>query len=106
MVFSKAVNYSLNQPTLKQLYIPTSADAKYKSQAWIEMFGSRGSKGGGAYFNTFRASFLKASGPAGIAAFMTIFTIGSAGLIALWIPIAIYAATKYNKAVKENKVVC
>ncbi|MBT4855825.1 hypothetical protein HOM50_02555 [bacterium] len=106
MVFAKAVNYALNQPTLKQLYIPTSADAKYKSQAWIEMFGSRGSKGTGSFFNTFREGFIKMSGPAGAAAFMTIFTFGGVGLITLWVPIAIYASRKYNTAVKENKVVC
>src|SRR5690606_18095078 len=39
IVLSKAVNYALNQPTLKQLYIPTSKDTKYKAQAWLEMFG-------------------------------------------------------------------
>ena len=49
---SKAVNYALNQPTLKQLYIPTSKDTKYKAQAWIEMFGGRFSKGSGSYINT------------------------------------------------------
>ncbi|MCK5632280.1 hypothetical protein KAH94_00865, partial [bacterium] len=37
MVFSKAINYALNQPTIKQLYIPTTKDTKYKAQAWIEM---------------------------------------------------------------------
>ena len=47
MVFAKAVNYALNQPSLKQLYIPTSHEARYKSQGWIEMFGSRASKAGG-----------------------------------------------------------
>lgn len=33
MVLAKAVNYALNQPTLKQLYIPTTKDTKYKAQA-------------------------------------------------------------------------
>jgi len=46
MVAGKAINYALNSPSLKQLYIPTSLDAKYKSQAWIEMFGARGAKAG------------------------------------------------------------
>ena len=45
MVLSKAVNYALNKPVLKQLYIPTTKETKYKAQAWIEMFGSSGSKG-------------------------------------------------------------
>ena len=41
MVALKAINYALNQPTMKQLYIPTTKDTRYKAQAWIEMFGSR-----------------------------------------------------------------
>ena len=52
MVGGKAINYALNSPCLKQLYIPTSLDAKYKSQAWIEMFGARGAKAGGSGLNT------------------------------------------------------
>src|SRR3990167_202486 len=106
MVFSKAVNYALNQPTLKQLYIPTSSDAKYKSQAWIEMFGSRGSKGTASAFNTLRASFAKWFGSSGNIAFMMMFASLSLGLIACWIPVAIYAARKYNKAVDTDSVVC
>ena len=106
MVFSKAVNYALNQPTLKQLYIPTSEDAKYKSQAWIEMFGSRGSKGTASAFNTLRASFAKWFGSSGNIAFMMMFASLSLGLIACWIPVAIYAARKYNKAVDTDSVVC
>src|SRR3990167_1972365 len=106
MVFSKAVNYALNQPTLKQLYIPTSEDAKYKSQAGIEMFGSRSSKGTASAFNTLRASFAKWFGSSGNIAFMMMFASLSLGLIACWIPVAIYAARKYNKAVDTDSVVC
>lgn len=107
MVFSKAVNYALNQPTLKQLYIPTSEDAKYKSQAWIEMFGSRFSKGASSGLNSMRKAFIAAQGTAaGSALFMTIFTLGGFGLIACWIPIAMYSARKYNHAVDTDKLVC
>lgn len=107
MVFSKAVNYALNQPTLKQLYIPTSEDAKYKSQAWIEMFGSRFSKGSSSAFNNLRKSFVAMQGSvAGSALFMTIFTFGGFGLVALWVPIAIFAARKYNTAVDSDTLVC
>jgi ATP:ADP antiporter, AAA family len=107
MVFAKAVNYALNQPTLKQLYIPTSEDAKYKSQAWIEMFGSRASKGGGSGFNMLRDVFIKKTGlVAGVAAFMNIFFFGGLSLIILWVPIAMYAAKKYNYAVDNDKQVC
>ena len=58
MVLSKAFNYALTQPTMKQLYIPTSKNAKYKSQAFIEMYGSRGSKAIGSGINNFRRIFV------------------------------------------------
>jgi len=107
MVFAKAINYALNQPTIKQLYIPTTKDTKYKAQAWIEMFGSRGSKAIGSGINLFRG-FLKSSmGPAaGVTFFITLSTGVSFGLIGIWLFVAMYAARTYNKAIKEDKVVC
>ena len=100
MVASKAVNYALNQPTMKQLYIPTTKDTKYKAQAWIEMFGSRSSKGGGAFVATFRDNFTT------IAAYLTMTSVLSFGLIGLWILIAIFVSGKFNKAIKDDTVVC
>lgn len=99
MVFSKAINYALNQPTMKQLYIPTSADAKYKSQAWIEMFGSRGSKATASLINGTR-------GALGLSVFLTMISVGSMGLIAGWILVAMYVAKTYNKAIENNEIVC
>ncbi len=101
MVFSKAVNYALNQPTIKQLYIPTSKDTKYKATAWIEMFGSRLSKAGGSAF-----AGLRSVEGIGVASFLSIAAAGSIGLIALWIYIAMYVSKKYNKAIKDDTVVC
>lgn len=46
MVGSKAINYALNGPALKQLYIPTIPDVRFKALAWIETFGSRSAKEG------------------------------------------------------------
>ncbi len=107
MVFAKAVNYALNQPTLKQLYIPTTKETKYKSQAWIEMFGSRGSKATGSAVNTLRASFAAKYGSlAGISAFLTLSTILSGGFILIWFFAAFYISDVYNKAIEKNEVVC
>lgn len=100
MVGSKAVNYAFNQPTLKQLYIPTTEDTKYKAQAWIEAFGSRSSKAGGSAIAGFRQSF------ATIAQYITMTSFLSFGLIGLWILVAFYIANQFNKAIKEDKVVC
>lgn len=107
MVLSKAVNYALNQPTMKQLYIPTSKDTKYKAQAWIEMFGSRFSKATGSFINTWRAPLVTQSGLVdGVARFLMLSSMISFGIIGLWLFVAIYVAKSYDKAIKENRVVC
>ncbi len=99
MVFSKAVNYALNAPTLKQLYIPTSSDTKYKAQAWLEMFGSRGAKGGASVINSFR-------GKLGLTGFLTMSVALSFGLIGIWILVALYVSRTFNTAIEKNEVVC
>lgn len=101
MVASKAINYALNQPTLKQLYIPTSKDTKYKSQAWIEAFGSRACKAGGSFF----AGLRKVPGWT-VPFFLTISSSVSVALIVMWAVAAIYVANKYNKAIAEDTIVC
>lgn len=107
MAFSKAVNYALNGPSLKLLYIPTSKDTKYKAQSWIEMFGSRVAKGSASGVNVFRPMFLAKYGPVeGLVAFLTFTSIVSCGLIAVWLFVALYAARTYNQAIKENRIVC
>jgi ATP:ADP antiporter, AAA family len=107
MVMFKAVNYALNQPTIKQLYIPTTKDAKYKSQAWIEVFGGRGSKAAGSGINSL-AGFLetKYGALAGMSIFLTMSTMASLGMVVVWLFVAIYVAKTYNKAIGEKRVVC
>jgi len=99
MVLLKAVNYALNQPTIKQLYIPTSHDSKYKAQAWIDMFGSRGSKASVQFFNAFRRTL-------GVDFFLTITMIMSFGLVVNWLLIALFIANTYNKAIQEKRIIC
>ncbi len=107
MVFSKAVNYALNQPTMKQLYIPTTKETRYKSQAWIEMFGSRGAKASSSSVNALRAGYIKMHGPAGgVNAFLTVSSLISLGLVGIWFFAALYIARTYNKAIAEKRVVC
>ncbi|MGA9530876.1 MAG: Npt1/Npt2 family nucleotide transporter [Candidatus Babeliales bacterium] len=107
MVISKAINYALNQPTLKQLYIPTSRDTKYKAQAWIEMFGSRGSKGLASLINSTRKGFVKTLGPvAGVDKFLTMSATFSGAVIVLWFFVVVYVSNIYTKAVKDKKVIC
>lgn len=106
MVIGKAINYALNQPTIKQLYIPTTKDAKYKSQAWIEMFGSRLSKAGGSGVNTLRLMLKGKYGAAGATMFLSMSTGISLGLIVVWLFAVVYLARVYTKAVDQKRVVC
>ncbi len=107
MVIAKAVNYALNQPTIKQLYIPTSSDTKYKATAWIETFGSRGSKAGGSAINLFKKVFTTKYGTvAGASMFLSMSSVMSFGIIAVWFFVAIFVAKTYDKAIKEDKIVC
>lgn len=99
MIALKAINYAINGPTLKQLYIPTTKNVKYKAQAWIETFGSRGSKAVGSLFN-FVSKIL---GPNVFIIFTGLFSLG---LGFIWYIVASYVGNKYQKAIKNNKVIC
>lgn len=106
MAIGKAINYALNQPTIKQLYIPTTKETKYKSTAWIEMFGSRGAKASGSAINAVKLFLTKKFGPAGTAMFLNVSVGASLGLIGVWLLVVVYVARIYNKAIKHNEVVC
>ncbi|BED91782.1 MAG: ATP/ADP translocase [Candidatus Improbicoccus pseudotrichonymphae] len=99
MVFSKAINYALNGPTLKQLYIPTSQDARSKSQAWIETFGSRISKEAGSGANM----LIK---PLGKSGYMLFSVLTSGIFIAAWFFIALFLGRTCKKATDSNNIVC
>lgn len=98
MVFSKALNYALNQPAKEQLYIPTSKDAKYKAKAWIEMFGSRSSKAFGSGINMLK--------PVLGVHFIMFTTFASMGLCGVWFLVALFLGRTHKNAVDNNKVVC
>lgn len=95
----KAVWYALNSPTMKQLYIPTSQEAKYQSQAWIETFGSRGAKATSSGINALRG-FL------GAELYLSLLFYISFGLLATWVYIAFYLSKEHTKAINENRIVC
>lgn len=107
MVVAKAMNYALNGPALKQLYVPTTKDVKFKAQAWIETFGSRGSKGAGSGFNLLQTPFEAQWGVAlGAYYLVTAGAIMSFGFIFAWFFIARFLGKKYEHAVAKNEVVC
>jgi AAA family ATP:ADP antiporter len=107
MAGSKAINYSLNGPTLKQLYIPTTTDARFKAQAWIEVFGSRTSKQGGSLFNMLLNPLQAAFGVmAGRSYYLALSGIFGFALIGVWFVIALYLGRNYQKAIDEHKTIC
>lgn len=106
MVLSKAMNYALTQPSIKQLYIPTSRQAKYKSQAFIDLYGSRGSKGIGSLINLMRKPLIEALGAsAGLSVFISMCTGVSLGIIGVWFFVALYLGRTFKNAIERNEVV-
>jgi AAA family ATP:ADP antiporter len=107
MVGSKAINYALNGPALKQLYIPTTPDVKFKAQAWIETFGSRSSKQAGSVFNMSLAPLQKGLGElAGKSRYLMLSGAICFPLLVLWLIIAIYLGRTFKKAIHEKSVIC
>lgn len=99
MVGSKAINYALNGPSLKQLYVPTSPAAKSKAQAWIETFGSRGAKELGSGINMLPNVIGR-----------SVYKLASSGIcmvfVVIWIGISLYLGRTYKKAVDSHTNVC
>lgn len=107
MVGSKAINYALNGPALKQLYIPTTSDVRFKAQAWIETFGSRASKEAGSIFNMLLSPLQSAFGAvAGRAHYLMLSGGIGFPLLACWLAVAIFLGRTFSKAIEEKKVVC
>ncbi len=91
LLVAKALNYALNQPAKEVLYIPTSQSIKYKSKAWIDMFGLRFAKAIGSNINRTIGKLV--------------FYVGgfSLGIIGLWVCMAAMLGAAYNKAVQNKE---
>lgn len=107
MVGSKAINYALNGPALKQLYIPTTPDVKFKAQAWIETFGSRSSKQAGSVFNMSLGPLQRAFGATlGRSYYLALSGAICFPLLVLWLLIAIFLGNSFKKAVNNHTTIC
>lgn len=107
MVGSKAINYALNGPALKQLYIPTTPDVRFKAQAWIETFGSRASKEAGSIFNMMLTPLQSAFGALAGRSYYVMLS-GALGfpLLVLWLVVAIFLGKTFKKAIDNKQMVC
>lgn len=107
MVGSKAINYALNGPALKQLYIPTTPDVRFKAQAWIETFGSRASKEAGSVFNMLLAPLQNIFGSAiGRTYYMMFSACLGFPLLGIWLVVALFLGRSFKKAVDGERSVC
>jgi ATP:ADP antiporter, AAA family len=97
MVIIKGVGYAVNNPTKEMMYIPTSKDAKFKSKGWIDTFGSRFSKAGGAQItNAFKQD---------LPALMVYGTMFGVGMISIWICAAFFVGKKNKQLIDSGKIV-
>ncbi|MGK5594679.1 MAG: NTP/NDP exchange transporter [Parachlamydiaceae bacterium] len=107
MVASKAINYALNGPALKQLYIPTTPDVRFKAQAWIETFGSRASKEVGSIFNMLLTPLQSTFGTiVGRSYYLILSGFLGFPLLALWLFVALFLGRNFKNAVESKTVVC
>ena len=107
MVGSKAINYALNGPALKQLYIPTTTDVRFKAQAWIETFGSRPSKQASSVFNMSLSPLQSAFGAlAGRSYYLLFSGVLCFPLLILWLIIAIFLGKSFKNAINNKTTIC
>jgi AAA family ATP:ADP antiporter len=103
MAISKGINYALGQPSKEQLFIPTSKDAKYKSKAWIDMFGSRSAKAAGSAFKGGSKALAKLFGAAASDLFLGATSVA---VCIGWFFVTLFLGRKHKQAVEHNEVVC
>lgn len=107
IVATKGLHYAVNSPSIKQLYIPTSVDVKYQSQAWIDTFGARGAKAFGSGFTGIQVPLSYICSPQAVFhVYWIISAIFSSGLLVGWILFALYLGKTYKKVIEEKQVIC
>ena len=90
LAFVRGLHYALNKPAREILYIPTTKDVKYKSKAWIEVFGSR-------IFKATGSTLCKLPGQ-----LATIFLLTTP---LVWVLVASFVGKRYEESVKKNEAV-
>jgi AAA family ATP:ADP antiporter len=90
LILVRGFHYALNKPAREALYIPTSKDVRYKSKAWIEVFGTR-------IFKATGASICKL--PFAISSFFLFITP------ILWIFVSIFVGKRYEESLKDEETV-
>lgn len=97
MMIAKGLGYAVNNPVKEMMYIPTSKDVKFKSKGFIDVFGGRMSKTGGAAINN-----VFKGRPHELMVYGTMFSFG---LTAIWLLAAIYVGIKNAQLIADNEIV-
>ncbi len=97
MILAKGLSYAVNNPAKEMMYIPTSKDAKFKAKGWVDMFGGRTAKMGGAQVT----NALKHN----LGSLMMYGTFISLGLIGVWLAVAVYVGNKNKQLVDSGEIV-
>ncbi len=97
MIMAKGLGYAVNNPVKEMMYIPTSKDAKFKTKGFIDVFGGRMAKLGGAQINDMFKHNL-----GDLLVYGTLFSFG---LSAVWIIAAIYVGNKNAQLVRDGEIV-
>lgn len=106
MIATKSLNYSLNTPALKRLFIPTFKDTRYKAQAWIETFAPRASNQVGNGINTLFGKFEGSFGGNGKSYFLYLSLAIALPLIFTWIKTSRFLGKSYSRAIKQKVKLC
>lgn len=106
MVGAKSLNYSVNTPAVKRLFIPTTRDVRYKAQSWIETFGSRTSEQLGNGFNSLYGRIEGALGSNASSYFLYLSVAITVPLLFIWFKSARLTGKAFKQAVKEKKTIC
>lgn len=86
----RGIHYGLNKPARESLYIPTTKEVRYKSKAWIDVFGTR---------------IFKATG-ASICRLPSFFPDGFLFMLPIaWVFIASFVGIRYDKSIEEKETV-
>lgn len=97
MVTIKALSYGFNNPVKEIMYIPTSDAIKFKAKSWIEMFGNRSSKAGGATINGALSDI-----PQGFAQYGFIISLCMVGA---WLVVALLMGSAFTSLVRRRRTI-
>jgi AAA family ATP:ADP antiporter len=98
MVTIKALSYGFNNPVKETMYVPTSDSIKFKAKSWIDMFGNRSSKAGGATIN---GALNSASGNG----FILYAVLISLSVIGIWVAVAFFMGQAFSRLAKRGRIV-